>query len=106
GSAKATHTTPESHELSALLTRMADAGAKVAAMEVSSHALAQERVAGCTFAAAAFTNLTRDHLDYHGTLDAYFEAKARLFRELLPSGAAAVLNFDDPLVAGLAETIP
>jgi UDP-N-acetylmuramoyl-L-alanyl-D-glutamate--2,6-diaminopimelate ligase len=105
GSAKATHTTPESHELAALLARMVDAGAKVAAMEVSSHALSQERVAGCTFAAAAFTNLTRDHLDYHGTLDAYFEAKARLFRELLPQGAAAVLNLDDDRVAALAREL-
>src|SRR6266511_3959487 len=50
-------------------------------------------------AAAAFTNLTRDHLDYHGTLEAYFEAKARLFRELLPEGAPAVLNLDDPRCA-------
>ncbi|MFL5436666.1 MAG: UDP-N-acetylmuramoyl-L-alanyl-D-glutamate--2,6-diaminopimelate ligase [Myxococcales bacterium] len=105
GSAKATHTTPESHELSALLARMVDAGARVAAMEVSSHALSQERVAGCTFAAAAFTNLTRDHLDYHGTLEAYFEAKARLFRELLPQGAAAVLNLDDERVAQLAREL-
>jgi len=105
GSAKATHTTPESHELQALLARMVDAGARVAAMEVSSHALSQERAAGCTFAAAAFTNLTRDHLDYHGTLEAYFEAKARLFRELLPEGAPAVLNFDDERVAALGHDL-
>jgi UDP-N-acetylmuramoyl-L-alanyl-D-glutamate--2,6-diaminopimelate ligase len=106
GGAKATHTTPESHDLQALLARMVEAGARVAAMEVSSHALSQERVAGCTFAAAAFTNLTRDHLDYHGTLDAYFEAKARLFRELLPAGAPAVLNFDDERVAALGRDLP
>ena len=105
GNAKATHTTPESHELQALLARMVEAGARVAAMEVSSHALSQERVAGCTFAAAAFTNLTRDHLDYHGTLDAYFDAKARLFRELLPQGAPAVLNFDDDRVAALGREL-
>src|SRR5713226_6806485 len=86
----AIHTTPESHDLQELLARMAQAGAQLVAMEVSSHALAQERVSGCTFAAAAFTNLTRDHLDYHGTLEAYFEAKARLFRELLPAGAPPV----------------
>ena len=102
GSLPATHTTPESHELQELLKRMADAGAQAVAMEVSSHALSQERAAGCVFAGAAFTNLTRDHLDYHGTLDAYFEAKARLFRELLPRGAPAVLNLDDARVATLA----
>src|SRR5712671_6930627 len=106
GSAGATHTTPESHDLQELLARMAQAGAQLVSMEVSSHALAQERVSGCTFAAAAFTNLTRDHLDYHGTLDAYFEAKARLFRELLPEGAPAVLNFDDERVAALGRELP
>jgi len=102
GRTEATHTTPESHDLQQLLRRMLDAGAQVVAMEVSSHALSQERVAGCTFAGAAFTNLTRDHLDYHGSLDAYFEAKAKLFREVLPPGAPAVLNFDDVRVAALA----
>lgn len=105
GRSPATHTTPESHELQELLARIAQAGADVVAMEVSSHALAQERVSGCTFAAAAFTNLTRDHLDYHGTIEAYFEAKARLFRELLPKGAPAVLNLDDPRGAELAREI-
>jgi UDP-N-acetylmuramoyl-L-alanyl-D-glutamate--2,6-diaminopimelate ligase len=102
----ATHTTPESHDLQELLARIAQSGAQLVAMEVSSHALAQERVSGCTFAAAAFTNLTRDHLDYHGTLEAYFEAKARLFRELLPPGAPAVLNLDDPRCAQLAQALP
>src|SRR6266571_2769606 len=102
----ATHTTPESHDLQELLARMAQAGAQLVALEVSSHALAQERVSGCTFAAAAFTNLTRDHLDYHGTLEAYFEAKAKLFRELLPHGSPAVLNFDDERVSGLAREVP
>ncbi len=106
GRLAATHTTPESHELQELLRRMADAGAEVVAMEVSSHALSQERAAGCVFAGAAFTNLTRDHLDYHGTLDAYFDAKAKLFRELLPRGAPAVLNFDDARVRGLAGELP
>jgi UDP-N-acetylmuramoyl-L-alanyl-D-glutamate--2,6-diaminopimelate ligase len=105
GRAEATHTTPESHDLQELLARMAQAGAQLVSMEVSSHALAQERVSGCTFAAAAFTNLTRDHLDYHGTLDAYFEAKARLFRELLPAGAPAVLNLDDERCAALAREL-
>lgn len=106
GRSPATHTTPESHELQQLLRTMRDAGAQVVAMEVSSHALSQERAAGCVFAGAAFTNLTRDHLDYHGSLDAYFEAKARLFRELLPRGAPAVLNFDDARVAQLARELP
>jgi UDP-N-acetylmuramoyl-L-alanyl-D-glutamate--2,6-diaminopimelate ligase len=106
GQLPATHTTPESHELQALLRKMLEAGAQVVAMEVSSHALSQERAAGCTFAGAAFTNLTRDHLDYHGTLDSYFEAKAKLFRELLPRGAPAVLNFDDARVAALAREVP
>ncbi|MCA1828705.1 MAG: UDP-N-acetylmuramoyl-L-alanyl-D-glutamate--2,6-diaminopimelate ligase [Myxococcales bacterium] len=102
GRLPATHTTPESHELQELLRRMLEAGAQVVAMEVSSHALSQERAAGCVFAGAAFTNLTRDHLDYHGTMDAYFEAKAKLFRELLPRGSPAVLNFDDERVRALA----
>ena len=106
GRLPATHTTPESHELQALLRKMLDAGAQVVAMEVSSHALSQERAAGCTFAGAAFTNLTRDHLDYHGTLESYFDAKAKLFRELLPRDAPAVLNFDDPRVAALAAERP
>ncbi|HET7786222.1 MAG TPA: UDP-N-acetylmuramoyl-L-alanyl-D-glutamate--2,6-diaminopimelate ligase [Myxococcales bacterium] len=106
GRLPATHTTPESHDLQDLLRRMLEAGAEVVAMEVSSHALAQERAAGCVFAGAAFTNLTRDHLDYHGTLDAYFDAKAKLFRELLPRGSPAVLNFDDERVRGLARELP
>jgi UDP-N-acetylmuramoyl-L-alanyl-D-glutamate--2,6-diaminopimelate ligase len=106
GRATPTHTTPESHDLQELLARIAQAGAQLVSLEVSSHALAQERVAGCTFAAAAFTNLTRDHLDYHGTLEAYFAAKARLFRELLPAGAPAVLNLDDPRCAALVRERP
>jgi UDP-N-acetylmuramoyl-L-alanyl-D-glutamate--2,6-diaminopimelate ligase len=106
GKMPATHTTPESHELQELLRRMLDAGAQVVAMEVSSHALSQERASGCIFAGAAFTNLTRDHLDYHGSLEAYFEAKAKLFRELLPRGAPAVLNLDDGRVGALAREVP
>ena len=105
GRLPATHTTPESHELQDLLRKMLDAGAQVVAMEVSSHALAQERVAGCVFAGAAFTNLTRDHLDYHGTLEQYFDAKAKLFRELLPRGAPAVLNYDDDRVSQLSREV-
>jgi UDP-N-acetylmuramoyl-L-alanyl-D-glutamate--2,6-diaminopimelate ligase len=92
---KAGRTTPESLDLYRLLDRFATAGARSCAMEVSSHALVLERVAGVDFKAAVFTNLTQDHLDFHGTMDAYFGAKAILFRDL--SGAAvAVLNADDP----------
>ena len=101
GRLPATHTTPESHELQEVLAKMLHAGAQVVAMEVSSHALSQERAAGCAFAGAAFTNLTRDHLDYHGDMQSYFDAKAKLFRELLPKGAPAVLNFDDERVRAL-----
>ncbi|MBM3661015.1 MAG: UDP-N-acetylmuramyl-tripeptide synthetase, partial [Actinobacteria bacterium] len=87
-------TTPEAPELQALLASMRDAGVTVVAIEVSSHALAQHRVDGTRFAAACFTNLSHDHLDYHGTLDAYFEAKARLF---VPERCeVAVTNLDDP----------
>jgi len=74
-------TTPESVDLQAILRRMADAGDRACAMEVSSHALELERVAGVRFAAAGFTNLTQDHLDFHPDMEAYFSAKARLFRE-------------------------
>ena len=77
------HTTPESSDLQELLARMRDSGCKAAVMEVSSHALAQERVRGVEFDAAVFTNLTQDHLDFHGTLESYFEAKASLFTGLL-----------------------
>ncbi|MEM8754142.1 MAG: UDP-N-acetylmuramoyl-L-alanyl-D-glutamate--2,6-diaminopimelate ligase, partial [Pseudomonadota bacterium] len=66
-----------------------------AAMEASSHGLAQHRLDGVRLAAGAFTNFSRDHLDYHGTAEAYLDAKLRLFRELLPKGAAAALNADD-----------
>ena len=94
------HTTPEADELQALLARMRDAGVTTVAMEVSSHALEQHRVGGTRFAAVCFTNLSHEHLDYHGTLDAYFEAKARLFD---PARAAAVaVNADDPYGVALA----
>jgi UDP-N-acetylmuramoyl-L-alanyl-D-glutamate--2,6-diaminopimelate ligase len=87
------HTTPEASDLQSLLAYMRDQGVGTVAMEVSSHALDQRRVDGVGFAAVCFTNLTHDHLDYHGTLDAYFEAKARLFeRARTPAGA---VNVDD-----------
>jgi UDP-N-acetylmuramoyl-L-alanyl-D-glutamate--2,6-diaminopimelate ligase len=99
------HTTPESTEVQALLARMRDAGARIAVLEVSSHALAQERVAGIRFSVAAFTNLTRDHLDYHGDMEAYFHAKRRLFAEHLAPDGTAVVNARDPAGARLADQI-
>ncbi len=87
-------TTPEADDLQVLLARMRDAGVATVAMEVSSHALDQHRVDGTRFAAVCFTNLSHEHLDYHGSLDAYFEAKARLFDPTFT--AAAVVNVDDP----------
>ena len=97
-------TTPESCDLAAFFAAMRDAGCAGAALEVSSHALDQERVHGFAFAVAAFTNLTRDHLDYHGDLAAYLRAKARLFDGSVgPRPAAAVLNADDPASADLAR---
>jgi len=95
----ATRTTPESLDLQELLSQMADAGCKAAMMEVSSHALVQERTRGLEWDVAVFTNLTQDHLDFHRTMEEYFEAKARLFTGLKnQSGkkeASAVINIDD-----------
>ncbi|MER3523351.1 MAG: UDP-N-acetylmuramoyl-L-alanyl-D-glutamate--2,6-diaminopimelate ligase [Ignavibacteria bacterium] len=91
----ASHTTPESVELNKLLRTMVDRGCKAAAMEVSSHALALHRVHGVHFSAAVFTNLTQDHLDFHGTMENYFRAKKMLFDDLR-SSATAVTNADDP----------
>src|SRR4029077_1798315 len=79
-------TTPDAPTLQALLAEMRTAGTTHVVMEASSHALAQDRIAGCRFDGAVFTNLTRDHLDYHGDLERYFTAKARLFLEYLPAG--------------------
>lgn len=91
----APHTTPEAPDLQALLRAMVDQGCGACVMEVSSHALALRRADAIRFAAGVFTNLTRDHLDFHGGMEAYFEAKRRLF-ELLPDGAIGVVNVDDP----------
>ena len=85
-------TTPESCDVYRLLRQMADAGCRYGVMEVSSHALALERVWGITFRVGAFTNLTRDHLDFHRTMEDYCDAKAQLFRQC----EAAVCNGDDP----------
>ena len=88
-------TTPAPHELHELLARMVAAGCRYAFMEVSSHALVQHRVAGVFFAGGIFTNLTRDHLDYHGTLQAYRDAK-KMFFDALPPTSFALSNLDDP----------
>ena len=96
-------TTPESVDLQALLRRMADAGDTACVMEVSSHALQLDRVAGVRFAAAAFTNLTQDHLDFHPDMEHYFRAKARLFD--MPGLGTAVLNVDDAFGARLARKL-
>ena len=86
-------TTPEADDLQALLARMRDAGVRTVALEASSHALDQRRMDGMWFTAACFTNLSQDHLDYHGSMPAYFEAKARLFDPART--AAAAINLDD-----------
>jgi len=95
----ASRTTPESLDLQELLAQIRDAGCKAAAMEVSSHALAQERARDLEFEVAVFTNLTQDHLDYHGTMENYFEAKAKLFEQLARQDKkkkpVAVINVDD-----------
>ena len=82
------HTTPEATDLQVMLAAMRDSGVATVAMEVSSHALDQHRVDGTHYTATCFTNLTHDHLDYHGTIDAYFESKARLFTPLFTHRAA------------------
>jgi UDP-N-acetylmuramoyl-L-alanyl-D-glutamate--2,6-diaminopimelate ligase len=101
----ASHTTPEAPEVQRLLREMADRGCGACAMEVSSHALVLQRVAGVRFAAGIFTNLTRDHLDFHVDMQQYFAAKRRLF-EMLPAGAPAVVNVDDPWGQQLAASLP
>ncbi|MCC8358120.1 MAG: UDP-N-acetylmuramoyl-L-alanyl-D-glutamate--2,6-diaminopimelate ligase [Oscillospiraceae bacterium] len=85
-------TTPESYDLQQLLAQMVSAGCQYAVMEVSSHALSLDRVEGIRFRAGLFTNLTQDHLDFHGTMESYAEAKARLFSQC----DAWAVNFDDP----------
>jgi UDP-N-acetylmuramoyl-L-alanyl-D-glutamate--2,6-diaminopimelate ligase len=90
-----THTTPDPIALHKMFREMVDAGTDTVVMEVSSHALDQERVHGLVYRAAAFTNLTRDHLDYHPDVESYFQAKRRLFTELLSPGGVAVVNGDD-----------
>ena len=91
---ESTHTTPDALELNALLARMVDAGCEYAFMEVSSHSVEQRRIAGLQFRGGIFTNLTRDHLDYHKTVENYLKAKKRFFDEL-PKTAFALTNADD-----------
>ncbi|MFI5079139.1 MAG: UDP-N-acetylmuramoyl-L-alanyl-D-glutamate--2,6-diaminopimelate ligase [Vicinamibacteria bacterium] len=100
---EAARTTPEAPEVQGFLREMLDEACGACVMEVSSHALALRRVDGLQFAAGVFTNLTRDHLDFHGNMESYFAAKRRLF-EMLPATAPAVVNLDDPRGAALVET--
>ena len=103
-SAASDRTTPESSDLFRMLRRAVDLGARSAAVEVSSHALDQGRLNGMAFDAAVFTNLSRDHLDYHPSMEAYYEAKRRLFF-LLRSGGCAVVNVDDEYGRRLAAEV-
>ncbi len=98
----ATHTTPGALELQSLFSEMRGSGATHGVMEISSHALDQGRVEGCWFDAAIFTNLTQDHLDYHGTIEAYFAAKRKLFDQT----GMALVNLDDPWGRRIREEIP
>ncbi|MFZ1865703.1 MAG: UDP-N-acetylmuramoyl-L-alanyl-D-glutamate--2,6-diaminopimelate ligase [Polyangiales bacterium] len=97
------HTTPEADDISRFAREALDGGATHLVLEVSSHGLALHRVDALHFELAAFTNLSRDHLDFHGSLEAYFETKARLFTELAPR--CAVIHVDDPFGARLAARI-
>jgi UDP-N-acetylmuramoyl-L-alanyl-D-glutamate--2,6-diaminopimelate ligase len=99
---EAARTTPEAPDVQKLLREMVARGLGACAMEVSSHALALRRVDDMKFAAAVFTNLTRDHLDFHTDMETYFQAKRRLF-EMLPTSAPALLNVDDPRGATLVD---
>src|SRR5438132_556674 len=95
----AARTTPESLDVQELLSQITNAGCRAAALEVSSHALAQERTRGIEWDIAVFTNLTQDHLDFHGTMENYFAAKARLFEQLSQQQKkrkpVAIVNIDD-----------
>jgi UDP-N-acetylmuramoyl-L-alanyl-D-glutamate--2,6-diaminopimelate ligase len=106
----APHTTPDPVALQSLFADMRAEGVEVVAMEISSHAIEQRRVDGCDVRVAAFTNLTQDHLDYHGTMEAYFAAKKRLFAELLAASRSpsptAVVNLDDPRGDELVHDCP
>ncbi len=101
----AKHTTPQAPELQKTLKKMQNENIDCVAMEVSSHALEQNRVGGCFFDGAVFTNLTQDHLDYHITMHNYFEAKAILFKKLKP-GCFAVINADDEYAQKFIDIVP
>ena len=101
--APSTHTTPDAITLQKLLAAAARDGVTHAAMEASSHGIDQRRLDGVRLAAAGFTNLTQDHLDYHGTMEAYFQAKAQLFTRLLPEDGVAVINLDGARGDDMAE---
>ena len=101
---EAPRTTPEAPDVQQLLREMVDRGCGACAMEVSSHALALRRADEMSFAAGVFTNLTRDHLDFHADMQAYFRAKRRLF-DMLPRDAPSLINVDDPRGATLAELV-
>jgi UDP-N-acetylmuramoyl-L-alanyl-D-glutamate--2,6-diaminopimelate ligase len=98
------HTTPDPVTLHKYLAAMAAEGVTHLALEASSHGLDQHRLDGVRFSAGAFTNITRDHLDYHPTFEDYFQAKLRLFRELLPPGSPAVIDADSPGADQAIET--
>ena len=97
----AVNTTPESLDLQRTLRAMCTAQVDAALLEVSSHGLELGRVDGCAFRVAAFTNLSQDHLDFHGSMDSYLASKARLFKDHLAPGATAVINIDDPVAEKL-----
>jgi UDP-N-acetylmuramoyl-L-alanyl-D-glutamate--2,6-diaminopimelate ligase len=99
----ASRTTPEAPDVQRMFSRMVDRGCAACVIEASSHALDLRRVDETEFGAAVFTNLTRDHLDYHETMESYFSAKRRLF-DMLPAGAPAVINMDDPRGEVLRKT--
>jgi len=105
GTLDASRTTPEATELQPMLAALVAGGGTAATLECSSHALWLQRLAGCAFDVAVFLNLTRDHLDDHGTMEAYFEEKAKLFGLLKPGGTA-VVNADDPWGAKLIGRLP
>ncbi|MEK9643421.1 MAG: Mur ligase family protein, partial [Paracoccaceae bacterium] len=104
-SAPLAHTTPDPITLHKLLYNCASAGVTHGAMEASSHGLAQRRLDGVRLKAAGFTNFTQDHLDYHTSFEAYFDAKAGLFFRVLPPTGVAVINIDDPKLAPFAERL-
>ncbi len=105
----ASTTTPQSYDLQRLLREMVRDGIKYVVIEVSSHALDQERVRGCHFDVGVFTNISPEHLDYHGDMNRYFDAKKRLFQEILPEAGKdpwAIVNLDDPLLREFRKELP